>query len=286
MDRKFFLGIVLAAALFCIESGLQVSGLTNLPLAILLWSLAAVLAVWAGIDALDATGKRAVKLGRIWSLLRYLQNNDFLVLGVGVLASALAAFGMWAWQSRPVPEHPPQGSLYVTCSLSSEQVKSPDNGVLYMLQVQDYDPGGSDQSLVESGAASDTIQNLHVFEVKRCQFINYFDKPIFGLEIIGHYYYRKNTGDRGSGRSPNESHNAISGPIINEQDAKTFIKRVDPGLDKAFVFYVLNMTDKFVNITWKNTATGRLGIDGESISVKVSGADGQMNLNPYLRNPN
>jgi len=99
--RKIFLAGAVTFGLVFFEAGLQMSGLQSLPVAILLWGIAAVMFSWAGIDGIDANGQRAANIGRLWTILRVLQNKDALVFIPGIGITVIAALVAWIFQAPP-----------------------------------------------------------------------------------------------------------------------------------------------------------------------------------------
>jgi hypothetical protein len=88
-NNKAKLAFIGGAILFLIESGLQVSGLTNLPLAITLWGLAALLFLyWVGHSANDWRAKRGKPRLK-------LEPSHLITLGIIIAAAGLVWNQFW-----------------------------------------------------------------------------------------------------------------------------------------------------------------------------------------------
>src|ERR1700731_1104720 len=93
-NRKARLAVIGAAILFLIETGLQVSGLTNLPLAIALWGLAALLFLyWLGHSLNDWRAAHGRK--------RIVVDSSQIILGCLGGAVVLLLVAAFAFYNQP-----------------------------------------------------------------------------------------------------------------------------------------------------------------------------------------
>src|ERR1700724_145130 len=110
--RKAWAAFVGAAILFFIEAGLQVSGITSLPLAVTLWGIAGILFLYWLRYFAWAPGLQAICLGRVTAVLDwwckwYSSPRLNPLATVAILLIAVGIGGAWLNNGRAPPgEHP------------------------------------------------------------------------------------------------------------------------------------------------------------------------------------
>jgi hypothetical protein len=89
-------------------------------------------------------------------------------------------------------------------------------------------------------------------QVKQYRITNYSPKPMFNVRISLHLVFQEAI------RRKDQPNAMDSGKVVVDREWKILIPKVDPGDDKAFVFYAMNNGHCFVSVSFPSTATAQL----------------------------
>jgi hypothetical protein len=93
--------------------------------------------------------------------------------------------------------------------------------------------------------------------VKQYRITNYSPKTLFNVHIALHLVFKEAI------RRKDQPNSMDSGKVVVDRDWGITIPKIDPGYDRAFVFYAMNSGNCFASVSFPNTATAQLKlVDG------------------------
>lgn len=81
----------------------------------------------------------------------------------------------------------------------------------------------------------------------KCELTNYDNSPIFGVQIAMHLLFQE---------AVKHENSAQSGKVFLERNWPISITKIDPGAGNGFVFWIFNITEYFVGVSFPEFATG------------------------------
>jgi hypothetical protein len=106
-------------------------------------------------------------------------------------------------------------------------------------------------------------------KVKQYRITNYSPKTVFNVQIALHLVFKEAI------RRKDQPNAMDSGNVVVDRDWVITIPKIDPGDDKAFVFYAMNNGKCFASVSFPNTATAQLaGTNSrETVQLITPGSD-------------
>jgi len=105
--------------------------------------------------------------------------------------------------------------------------------------------------------------------VKQYRITNYSPKTMFNVRIALHLVFKEAI------RRKNQPNAIDSGNVVVDRDWEIVIPKIDPGDDKAFMFYAMNSGKCFASVAFPSTATAQLaGTNSrETVQLITPGTD-------------
>jgi hypothetical protein len=142
---------------------------------------------------------------------------------------------------------PPSPLITLECSQCAPPTILPDrprvNTVAFL-------PNGTGSFGAASGPIGMCI-DTSIRVMNECKIINHSDQPIFDLRFNFRVIFRQKSNDAQGG--------ITAGTITRDKEWPMFLDRLDPGVSGAFVVYLTNGWDEFLNVNFPAMATGKIG---------------------------
>lgn len=121
-----------------------------------------------------------------------------------------------------------------------------------------------------SGPGSEIGWPSAVTLIDECRLTNYSTETLFNVRIMLHVSFYKVVEDAdhpGATRS---------GDVSLSRDWPISLRKLDIGPDHSFTFYIVNPSDKFVSVSFPESATAQLASDKGSRVIKLMRPEGSM----------
>jgi hypothetical protein len=155
------------------------------------------------------------------------------------------------------PSKSDEQSLYLECRHSGLPTKAP-GGRVHALLLWRTNVANGGSGLAEYFSLSDPPEFRWprpangLLEAQRCEITNYGQGAVFGIQLALQIEFRDVLVDKDR---PGVSQ---SGPVNLSKPWIIYIARIDPGTDRAFNFYVSNMSEQFAQVGLPDSAVGQV----------------------------
>jgi len=182
---------------------------------------------------------------------RFLIKAAAVVVGIGAVVGALQVI----WDFVPSAARPPK--MMIECQGGPLPKTTPEEGRIYLLSpfpIAAEDGGGGLQE-VFGQPGSDWLPADAPRTGYGCRFVNYGEDPAFRIESVFGVAFRETIRDAQNPESMQ------SGAVVLSRGWQVNLAKVEAGADRPFVFYVMNQSDHFMDVSLPDKATLQLEAD-------------------------
>lgn len=187
------------------------------------------------------------------------------------------------WQVPPVIRTSSDPGLFVECQHIRFPIKVASDGRTFGLNLFPTplaNRGGGMGEYSGIPGSDFNISNNPLTTGYKCSVTNYGPRPMLAIRIGLNLVFQKAVRDKDN---PNAVRN---GEITAQRPWRIDVPKIDPGANNPFIFYIWNITDAWVNVSFPDSVEAEYIGDPERFKFRLSSANyGPLNFSPVLDAP-